>query len=100
MQEIYNIDQIDGNATDMDIVIDYIEAEKARLKNGEKWKQRKESQEEKDKDEKDDQEDKNDEDIKGSKKEAKRKKKEEKKEQSEVKEPAYAYTEQQQKEYD
>lgn len=39
MQEIYNIDQIDGNATDMDVVIDYIEAEKARLKDGGKWKQ-------------------------------------------------------------
>lgn len=55
MEEIYNLDQIDGNATDMDIVIDYIEAEKTRLKNGEKWKQKKENEkDERDRDDKED----------------------------------------------
>ncbi len=34
MQEIYNLDQIDESAADMDLVINYIEAEKLRIKNG------------------------------------------------------------------
>jgi hypothetical protein len=84
MQEIYNIDQIDGNATDMDLVINYIEAEKERIKRGEKRPktiappqkdEKEESEEEKEKEkEKPDAA----EDIKGSKKDSKKKKQEEK----------------------
>ncbi len=54
IQEIYNLDQIDGNATDMDVVVEYIEAEKARLRNGTKRPKIPAKKEEKGKEEEDD----------------------------------------------